>query len=178
MRSRRRSARRGAELLEFTLVLLPLLAMVTVIVDTGWAIFAKGVLQRAVRVGVRNGVTITGTQASAAGTCLTEMVKSTVQANAIGLLSGASGLAKIKVNYLQPPAPNSSGSVTDVSTSASGNTPGNIMQVSVQGFSLLPLMPRFFSWKTGPDTSPMTIAVYSADLIEPSRDPPCIGTAP
>jgi hypothetical protein len=48
----------------------------------------------------------------------------------------------------------------------------------VQGFSLLPLMPRFFSWKTGPDTSPMTIAVYSADLIEPSRDPPCIGTAP
>lgn len=178
MPPRRRSARKGAEVLEFTLVLLPLLAMVTVIIDTGWAIFAKAALQRAVRIGVRTGVTITGAQAGTAGTCLTQMVKSTVQQNALGLLNGSSGLAKIKVNYLAPPAPNTNGAVTDVSTQSGGNASGNIMQVSVQGFSLIPLLPRFFSWRSAPDNSPLTISVYSADLIEPSRDPPCIGTAP
>ena len=177
MRSRRRS-RRGAEIVEFTLVLLPLLGMICVIIDTGWAVFAKSTLQRAVRVGVRTGVTITGTQATAAGTCLTDIVKSTVQANSMGLLNGSPGLSKIKVNYLQPPAPASSGAAIDVSTQADGNTSGNIMQVSVQDFSLIPLLPRFFDWKTAADKSPLIIKVVSADLIEPSRDPPCIGTAP
>ena len=98
--------------------------------------------------------------------------------NALGLLGGSTGLAKIKVNYLQPPAPTSNAAAVDVSTQAAGNTPGNIMQVSVQGFSLVPLLPRIFDWHTGADNSPLIINVFSADLIEPSRDPPCIGTAP
>ena len=178
MCSRRNRSRKGSEIVEFTLVLLPLLAMLCVIIDTGWAVFAKSTLQRAVRLGVRTGVTITGTQASAAGVCLTNMVKSSVQQNSLGLLSGSTGLSKIKVNYLQPPAPNSTAAATDVSTQTGGNAPGNIMQVSVQGFSLMPLLPRIFDWKTAPDKSPLIITVFSADLIEPSRDPPCIGTAP
>jgi hypothetical protein len=106
------------------------------------------------------------------------MVKSTVQANSMGLLSGATGLSKIKVNYLQPPAASSGAAATDVSTQADGNTPGNIMQVSVQNYSLLPLAPRIFDWHTAPDRTPMNLTVYSADRIEPSRNPPCIGTAP
>ena len=175
--SNRRIRERGAEALEFTLVILPLLAVLTVLLDVSWAIFAKSTLQRAVRVGVRNGVTITSTQATG-GQCLTDMVKSTVQANSMGLLSGASGLSKIKVNYLQPPPASSAAAATDVSTQADGNTPGNIMQVSVQNYSLLPLAPRIFDWNTTPDRTPMNLTVYSADRIEPSRNPPCIGTAP
>src|SRR5215471_6508346 len=94
MRSRRNHLRKGAELLEFTFVLLPLLAMIWTIMDIGWAVFAKSTLQRAVRTGVRTGVTITAAQATAAGTCLTEMVKSAVQQNSLGLLSGATGRAR------------------------------------------------------------------------------------
>src|SRR3954454_18102411 len=86
MSSRRNRSRKGAEIIEFTLILLPLLAMLCVIIDLGWAVFAKSTLQRAVRIGVRTGVTITGTQANAAGTCLTPMVKSAVQQSALGLL--------------------------------------------------------------------------------------------
>src|SRR4051812_14059153 len=88
MPSRHNRSRRGAEIIEFTLVLLPLMAMLTVIVDLGWAVFAKSTLQRAVRLGVRTGITITGTEANAAGSCLTPMVKSAVQQNALGLLGG------------------------------------------------------------------------------------------
>ena len=169
--------------MEFCLVLLPLLSMVTVLVDSSWAVFAKASLQRAVRYGVRTGVTLTSSQ-MAQGACLTDTVKGIVQANAMGLLgsgTGASKYALIKVHYFQPPAANSNSAATDVSSHTDGDQPGNIMQVSVQSYSLVPLLPRLFNWKTTPDSNPLVIqGVYSADLIEPASvtDRPCIGTAP
>jgi Flp pilus assembly protein TadG len=174
---RRRDRRRGAELLEFTLAMLPLLAMITVLIDTSWALFARSALQRAVRIGVRSGVTLTSAQ-MATGACLTDTVKGVVQANALGLLNGDTGLSKIKVNYLQPPAPSSTADAVDVSASANGNQPGNIMQVTVQNFSLLPLMPRLLGPAVRADNDPTVLTVKSADMIEPSRQPPCKGTAP
>ena len=171
---------RGAEPLEFTLVLLPMLAMVTLVVDTSWAIFTKATLQRAVRIGVRQGVTLMASQL-ATGACLTDTVKKTVQDNATGLLRGTSGYALIKIHYFQPPAVNSNSAATDVSTAADGDQPGNIMQVSVENYSLMALMPRITSWKTAADKSSTVFqGVYSADLIEPASvlDRPCIGTAP
>jgi Flp pilus assembly protein TadG len=117
---------RGAELLEFTFVFLPLLAMTFVLLDIAWAVFVKATLQYAVRVGVRQGITITGTQAG--GSDLTTMVKNIVQSKSLGLLRGPTGRAKIKVHYFQPPAPGSTGPAVDVSTQSSGNTPLYIMR--------------------------------------------------
>ncbi len=165
-------------MLEFTLSLLPLLAMMFLLLDASWAIFVKSTLAFAVRTGVRQGITITGTQATAAGSDLTSMVKKTVQSNALGLLSGAAGLAKIKVNYFQPPTAGSNAASVDVSAQTNGNNPLNIMQVSIQGFSLGPLVPRIFGWRSAVDTSSTNIGAIAADLIEPSRDPPPIGAAP
>jgi Flp pilus assembly protein TadG len=182
-RRRRAFRSRGAEPLEFTLVLLPLLAMVTVLVDTSWAVFAKATLQRAVRIGVRVGVTLTASQ-MAQGACLTDTVKGIVQSNSMGLLgsgTGSSGYALIKVHYFQPPAPGSTSAATDVSTQSNGDQSGNIIQVSVQNYSVIALLPRIFNWKTAADTNPLVIqGVYSADLIEPATiaQRPCIGTAP
>ncbi len=167
----------GAEAIEFTLVLLPLISITGVLIDTSWAIFAKSALQRAVRIGVRTGVTLTNSQMTN-GATLTSTVKSIVQANSLGVLRDTS---LIKVNYLQPPAPGSTAAAVDVSNQASGDAYPNIMVVSVQNYSLLPLFPRVFSWARGTiDVSPMvfTVKVSSADLIEPSLNPPPIGTAP
>jgi Flp pilus assembly protein TadG len=178
-RSSRARRTRGAELLEFTFVFLPLLAMTTVLLDTAWAVFVKATLQYAVRAAVRSGITITGTQATAAGSDLTTMVKGIVQSKSLGLLSGSTGLAKIKVHYFQPPAPGSTAAAVDVSTQASGNTPLYIMQVSVEGYSLAALLPRVYSWKPGGvDKNATVLNVKAADLIEPSRDVPPIGVAP
>jgi Flp pilus assembly protein TadG len=167
---------RGAEMLEFTFALLPLLMMIFLLLDACWGMFVKGTLAFAAHEGVRVGITITGTQA--AGTDLTTMVKTIVQQQSLGLLSGASGLAKIKVNYYQPPAAGSTAAATDVSTQASGNSPSNIMQVSVQGFSLKPLVPRLFGLGKPVDVTTTAISAVAADIIEPSRDVPPIGTAP
>jgi Flp pilus assembly protein TadG len=169
---------RGAELLEFTLVFLPLMSMTMVLLCTAWAIFAKATLQYAVRAAVRSGITITGTEATAAHSDLTAMVKAIVQAKSLGLLNGSSGLAKVKVHYFQPPAPGSNSAVVDVSGQADGNTPLYIMQVSVEGFSLAALIPRIFSWHQAADKSATIINAVAADLIEPSRDVPPIGVAP
>lgn len=176
MNRRRRCG--GAEAIEFALCFLPLLIMLFMLLDVTWAIFVKSTLEYAARTGVRYGITVTGTQATAANSNLTAMVKATVQSNALGLLSGSAGLAKIKVNYLQPPAVGSTAAATDVSTTATGDLPGNIIQVSIQGFTLLPLAPRLFSWNQPADTSATLVGAVAADLIEPSNDIPPIGTAP
>jgi Flp pilus assembly protein TadG len=167
---------RGAELIEFTLVLLPMLSMIFVLLDISWGVFTKATLQYAVRVGVRTGITVTGTQAKAANNSdLTTMVKNTVKDNSLGLLQDTS---KIKVHYFQPPPLGSSADPTDVCNQASGNAPLNIMQVSVEGFSQSALVPRLFGWKTSADSSSTPISAVSADLIEPSRDVPPKGVAP
>jgi Flp pilus assembly protein TadG len=170
--------RKGSQLLEFTLVLLPMLAMVGVVLDMAWAVFVQGTLQWAVRYAAHQGSIMTASSL-AQGACLTGTVKSLVQSNSVGLLNGTSGLALIKVNYLQPPTAGSSGASTDVSTTSTGDAPGNIMQVSVQNYSLVPLLPLFFTWAHAATTTPMTVNVYSADLIVSSGgNIPCIGTAP
>lgn len=86
----------------------------TVLLDVSWAIFAKSTLQRAVRVGVTYGVSVRASQISSG--CLTAAVKSQVQQNSFGLLSGTNGLNLVKVTYCLPPAPDSTGPLTDVST--------------------------------------------------------------
>ncbi len=178
LRSPRAKRCSGAEMLEFIVTFLPMLVMVFYLLDVSWAIFAKSSLEYAVRAGVRYGITVTGTQATTAKSDLTTMVKAVVQSNAMGLLAGSSGLAKIKVNYLQPPASGSSSAPTDVSTQTYGNSPGNVMQVSIAGFTLAPLAPRIFTWNQLPDMTRDALSALAADLIEPSNDLPPIGTAP
>jgi Flp pilus assembly protein TadG len=176
-RALRPDPRRGAQLIEFTLVLLPLLAMLFVLLDFAWIIFAQATVVRATRVAVRTGITLTAAQMGT-GACLTDTVKGIVQQNGLGFLTGTAGLAFIKVNYFLPPGPGATTAATDVSTLSSGNAPGNIMQVSVSNYSLRALLPRMFSWITAADSSAFVFTASSADLIEPSSSPPCIGTAP
>jgi Flp pilus assembly protein TadG len=149
------------------------MVMIVVLLDTSWAIYAEATLQQAVRMAVRYGVTLTTTQVPTGN--MTDTVKTFVQAHAVGILNGATGKGYIKVHYFDQDNPS-----VDVSNTASGNRGGNIMQVSVQGYPLVPLMPRFFSWKDTVDKAPMSTTVYAADMIEPVATflSPPIGPAP
>jgi hypothetical protein len=174
--SPRKSSRRkrcaGAELIEFTLNFLPFLAMTMLVIDTAWCIFGEATLQQAVRIAVRQGVTLTTSQVS---TDLTSTVKGIVQAHSVGLLNGSTGLSYIKVHYYDGNSPS-----TDVSNQSWGNISGNIMQVSVENYSLNPLIVRLFRLQDTPDNNPLNITVYAADMIEPmsSAQTPPIGSAP
>jgi len=172
--------RKGTEIVEFAFAFMPLIVMVLVFLDIAWAVFAKSTLNYAVHAGLRYGITITGTQATAANSDLAAMTKAVVQRNSIGLLAGSAGLAKIKIHFYQPADPATNAAPTQVDAAADANKPLNIMQVSVEGFSLSPLVPRIFSWSgpSGIDNSSSPITATSYDMIEPSRDVPPKGTVP
>ncbi len=177
VRSARNRSRRGAELIEFTLVMLPMLALSGVLLNVSWGVFTKSTIQRAVRLGVRRGVTLTADQLPD-GSDLTTIVKDTVQQNAMGMLAGDSRRQLIKVHYFKPPGVGSTDPVTDVSGDTDGNAAGNIMQVGVENYSLIPLVPMIFSFREQPVNNPLVFSVYSADRIEPTRNQPPIGQAP
>src|SRR5277367_2770018 len=87
--------RRGSQLLEFSLIVIPFMGMIALLCDLSWGVFAQGTLQWAVRTAVHTGVELSATQMTGGG-CLTDTVKGLVQQNSLGLLSGSSGRALIK----------------------------------------------------------------------------------
>ncbi len=140
----------GSELVEFALVLLPLLAVVFLIMDICWVFFAQASLQYAVGSGVR--YAITNNNLSEAS------IKSVVQENAMGFLSGPNGLDEITVNYYS--AANPSGSPLKGAAATAG---GNVVEVSVKGVTINPLG---FVWPGGPTSISLTAS--STDIIESS----------
>jgi Flp pilus assembly protein TadG len=168
---RRAGSRRGSELIEFTFAFLPLTAMLVLMLDASWAIYVKSTLAYAVHEGVRQGITIDSTQAN--GATLTSLVQTIVQQKALGLLAGPTNLAKIHVDYYRVSSTNSSQLVT-VTQAGGGIMAGDIIQVSIQGYSLPALAPRIYSWKSAPDNSPTSIAAIAADRIEPFSSLPSI----
>ncbi len=126
----RRSRQRGSQVVELSLVLLPLCALIFLILDIAWAFYVKATLQNAVREGVRYAVTsqvMTGLGQDAS-------IKSIVQQNAMGLLAGSPGASLIAIQYYLP---NTLAPVSGLNS----NQGGNVVKVYVQGYSLLPLGP-------------------------------------
>jgi Flp pilus assembly protein TadG len=145
--SRRR--RTGAELVEFTLVMIPLFGILFLTIDLAWMLFARATLQYAVREGVRyavTGQTMTGMGQDAS-------IRTVVQQNSMGILSGSSGASQIAITYLDPNA--------NLATTAN-NAGGNVVQVSANGVNVFPLAPLFHS------SSPLSMTAVSSDVVESS----------
>ena len=176
---RRRRRQRGQELIEFSLVIVPLFAIIFVYLDISWGIFAKATLEQACRMGARYGITNAVRDPNRLDLCtdastLSDCVKIHVQAAAGsapgttfplqgGLLGGATGSADIVVTYYQS---QSAGSRL-ATTGANANAGGNVLKVCVNGFQLPTLV--------GPYIAPpsiTTMTVCSADTISSVLAPP------
>ncbi len=147
--SRRRGSRqRGSQVVEVGLCLLPFLAILFLLIDLCLVIFLKATFQHAVREGVRyamTGRTMDGLGHDAS-------IKRVVQQYAIGFLGGDEGADKIKIRYFVP------GTLAETSSNAGGN----IVEISIEGFSWRPIVPLF---KSG---DPVTISARSTGIMEPS----------
>jgi len=140
---------RGAELVEFTLVMIPLFGILFLVIDLSWMLFARATLQYAVREGVRYAVT----GQTLSGMRQDDSIRTVVQQNSMGILSGPAGAASISISYLDP---NANLALT------SSNAGGNVVQVSVAGVSVFPLAPLFHSG------SPLSMSAVSSDVVEGS----------
>jgi Flp pilus assembly protein TadG len=139
-----RDRRRGSQVVEAGLMMLPFLALGFMTMDAGWAIFVKATLQHAVREGVRYGIT---GQVDSSGYQITS-IQNTVVSQSLGLLTSS----QVSVAFL------------DSSTLAatSSNAGGNIVQVSVTNYMVTPLAPLLRS------SAGIPVSVTGADVIEGS----------
>jgi len=145
----------GAELVEFSLVVIPLFGVLFLIIDLSWMLFARATLQFAVREGVRYAVT----GQTMTGMGQDDSIRTVVQQDSMGILSGSSGASKIAIAYFDPNAN---------LAATSSNAGGNVVQVSVSGVNVFPMAPLFHSG------SPLSMSAVSSDVVEssPGGTPP------
>ena len=155
----RRGRERGNMLVELALVITPFLALALTTIELALPIFKKSTFEDAVREGCRFGITF---QTSYNGTnygSMTAAIQAVVQANAMGFLSDAS---VIHVDYY-------SASTFALVTGAGANADGNILQVSVVGYThswIAPVNWTMGSSRFGLDPTPLTVSAMSADRLE------------
>jgi len=169
---------RGSEILEFTLVLIPMLMFVFLILDIGWAVYTRAVLQYAVTQGVRYAVTdqtMTGLQQRAS-------IQTVVQNNAFGRLKGTAGAAtgacdwnSICVHFYQ--INTATGALVDVSSTTGSAPYGNgqlpLVEVSVDSFSQKTFMPTIKLPGLGTTLNAIVMGAAAWDQVE---SPPMAGS--
>src|ERR1700724_1764216 len=94
----RNAGRRGAELVEVSLILVPLLGLTFLLLDISMIIFQRSTFQHAAREGVRYAIT----GANDTGPCQDDSIKAVVKKNAVGFLSSTVAAATIHVHFINP----------------------------------------------------------------------------
>ncbi len=148
-----RQAEHGASIVEFALVILPLMALMLAIIDFSMVIFLHNMFTSAVREGCRFGIAYQTTYKGVSYGTQTASIQSVVQDYSMGFLSGAN-VSKINVKYYSPTSPFSQ------VTGTGANNSGNILEVSISGYTWLPLVPI---WRSN---TPLTINAISSDRLE------------
>ena len=144
---RRRSGERGASLVEFGLLIIPLLAFVLLIMDVGWAVFAEVCLQEAAREGVRWGIT---GQLYSGCSGLDCSIQKVVQQFSFGFVQSSN----ISIHYYSP------STLTNVTGQAGATAGGNILQITISGVTLKSLGPLMRS------TTPLSLGATASDVME------------
>ena len=162
MRASLRS-RRGNQIMEMSLMLVPLFGLLFGIVDFAFAVFVRSTMEHAVREGTRYAVTWNVKP----GKCQEASIKQVVTDASLGMLKGDNA-SKIKVRFFNPEADSITGEFAEIATG--GNQPGNIVEVSVENYLYKWMVPLYW----GKD--PLKIQVRSADRLEQLAagvNPPC-----
>jgi Flp pilus assembly protein TadG len=150
--SARRRKSRGHVMLESAFTLVPMFALILGIIDISMMTFRWSTLQNAVREGVRYAVTFQ-TQGALGQTA---SITNIVEQNAFGFVKASDSPQHIFVTYLNP------------DLTAGTNTPGNLVQVTVQNVSFSWMNPLSGSIKGSGGlytTTPLTIKVVAADIL-------------
>jgi len=138
---------KGSQIVEFGLVIVPLLAFIFLIVDIAWVLFAQSTLQHAVSEGVRYAVT----SQTMAGMGQDASIDTVIVNNAFGFVTAAT-VSNIAINYFNP----------STLASTTSNAGGNVVQIVISGVNVYPLGPIWRS-KTA-----LVLSARSSDVMEAS----------
>ncbi len=152
------SSESGSTLIEFSVALLPLMALLLLTVDVAWSIFERATLQHAVREGVRFAVTgqVIG------NSCLGASIQQVVSQNSFGFIPASRASDYVTVTYLSP-------SDSSAVSGAGGPAGGNVVQVSVDKISVGSFGPI---WRA---VTPIPLSAIASDVMEspPNGVAPC-----
>lgn len=156
VRKPNRHAETGSTMVEFSIVILPLLALVFLIMDCAWALFGRASLQHAAREGVRYAVTATPLP----GSCMNASIRQVVQQNSFGFVPAAAAASDIAVTYFNP-------ITLKPVTGANSTAAGNVVQVSISNVSVTSIG----LWH---GSTPLNLGAQAADVMEGNPSgPPC-----
>ncbi len=144
----------GSALIEFSMALLPLMALLLLVVDVAWAIFARATLQNAVREGVRYAVT---GQILTGQTCLGASVQQVVSQNSFGFIPASKASSYVTVTYYSP------STMTQI-TGSGGPAGGNVVWVAASGVSIRSFGPL---WRS---LVPVPLSAVASDVMESSSN--------
>ncbi|WP_321472667.1 TadE/TadG family type IV pilus assembly protein [uncultured Paludibaculum sp.] len=152
-----RYQQRGNAMVETALVILPFFAIVLGIIDYGRAFYTRTALQYSVQAGTRYAVTFQTLD----GMCQDASIKEIVRRSSVGMLNAEDVNNRVFVRYYKP----------DTLALTASNLPGNIVEVSIEGYQLNWIAPL---WRSA---IPMTVLARSSDRMEGlpggSSGPPC-----
>src|SRR5277367_1912038 len=120
------NSEKGSEIIEFGLVIVPLLAFVLLIVDIAWVLFAQSTLQFAASEGVRYAVT----SQTMSGMGQDASIRTVVINDAFGFVTSATS-SNIAINYYNP----------STLAATNSNAGGNVVQIVISGVNVFPLGP-------------------------------------
>lgn len=160
----------GNALIEVAFTMLPTFALIFAFIDFGFMLFRWTTLQNAVREGCRYAITFQ-TALDGAGhptnTNQDDAIKAVVQRYAMGMVTATDNPQHIFVNYYNAQDPATADLTTPVSSG--GNSPGNLVEVSVKNISFSWMAPLSGSFGWGipfyRSTTPLTLNVYSYDIM-------------
>ncbi|MGA2328755.1 MAG: TadE/TadG family type IV pilus assembly protein [Bryobacteraceae bacterium] len=155
--SRRRTRQGGQEIIEFTFLLVPVLGFLFLTIDIAWMVFTRATLQHAVREGARYAV-VNGPAYLSNPTGETTVVKDRVKQFAFGLLTGKDDQILVTW-YTQQPNATTGQYEYVIATGTGANNSGNLVEVSVEGYSAKSLLGVFH------DLTPFVFAARSADRM-------------
>lgn len=168
---RKRRATSGSTMIEATFCLMAFIAIIFLIMDLSWAVFAKLALQNGVRAGVRYAVTsqTSGSLGQVAS------IQQEVEKQTMGFLSDAQATSLVNVCFFSvssnPPASLGCGTGAVASSIGPPNSGGNLVIVSIANYPVSPFAPLYRN------SAPVQLSVSSGDLIEssgPSGTPPTL----
>lgn len=158
----RHAKQSGNMLVEMALVLTPFFALCMAIVELSLPIFLKSTFTNAVREGCRYGITYQTAYNGTTYGSQTAAITAVVEYNSMGFLT-SSNANLISVQYYN------SSTFANVTGTSSANADGNIVVVSISGYTHTWIDP--IQWFYGSTTfsvtgSPLTISASSADRLE------------
>jgi Flp pilus assembly protein TadG len=161
-KNRRRARQAGNSFLEMALVITPFFALTLSIIELALPIFQKSTFTHAVREGCRYGITFQTSYNGTNYSSQTDAITAIVENNSMGFIN-SSNANLVSVKYYN------SSTFADVTGTSSANADGNIIVVSISGFTHNWINP--INWVSGGSTfsvtgSPLTINASSADRLE------------